>query len=138
MTGTRGTGVTTYVLDAGALIAVERADPTITALLTRVRSGSARLILAEAVVAQAWRTGSGRQARLAALLALKPDRCRSVPLDREAAKSIGRAIGESGHTDVVDVHVAVLTRTFDAVVVTSDRPDLVAVAPEIADRVIDV
>lgn len=130
--------VTTYVLDTGALIAVERGDPTITALLSRVRSGRARLVLPEAVVAQTWRTGSGKQARLAAVLGLKPDRCRSVPLDREAAKSIGRAIAESGHADVVDVHVAVLTRTYGAVVVTSDRHDLLAVAPEVADRIVDV
>lgn len=128
----------TYVLDTGALIAVERADPMMTALLNRVRDGRARLILPEAVVAQAWRTGSGRQARLAALLGLKPDRCRSAPLDRDAAKSIGRAIAESGHADVVDVHVAVLARSHSAVVITSDRADLLAVAPEIADRIVDV
>ncbi len=132
------TDVTTYVLDTGALIAVERADPAITALLTRVRSGRARLALSEAVVAQVWRTGSGRQARLAAVLGLNPDRCLSVPLDREAAKSIGRAIAASGHTDVVDVHVAVLARALGAVMVTSDRHDLLTVAPEIADRVVDV
>jgi len=66
------------------------------------------LVVPDPVVAQVWRGGSGRQARVAALLGLKPERCTTVPLDTEAAKRIGTVIGTSGHADVVDVHVALV------------------------------
>lgn len=127
-----------FVVDTGALIALERADPLMTGLLARVRAGRARLVVSEAVIAQAWCGGSGRQARLAALLRLQSDQCTAVPLDREAGKGIGRAIGASGHPDVVDVHVAILALHHGAVVVTSDRDDVTRVAPELASRILDV
>lgn len=130
--------VQTFAMDTGALIALERADPLMTGILARVRAGRARLVIAEAVVAQVWRGGTGRQARLGALLGLKSDQCTAVPLDREAAKAIGRTIGTYGHTDVVDVHVAILALHHNAVVVTSDRDDVTRVAPELAGRILDV
>lgn len=126
------------MLDTGALIALERADRVMTGLLTRVRAGRARLVIPDAVVAQVWRGGSGRQARLATVLGLKPDYCHAVPLDREAARRIGTAIGASGHADVVDVHVAIVASDHRAVVVTSDRNDLIKVAPGLRDRILDV
>jgi hypothetical protein len=55
-----------YVLDSGALIALEKASPLMTRLLMEVRSGAARVIVPDAVVAQVWRGGIGKQARIAA------------------------------------------------------------------------
>ncbi len=61
-----------YALDTGALIALEKASPLMTRLLMEVRSGAARVIVPDAVLAQAWRGGAGKQARIAALLGLTP------------------------------------------------------------------
>jgi hypothetical protein len=130
--------IPTFVLDTGALIAVERADPRITALLLRVRAGQARLVVPDAVVAQAWRGGSGRQARIVALLGLKPDQLTTAALDTPAAKRIGVTIAECGHSDVVDIHVALLAREKEATVLTSDRADLLRVHPDLAGRIIDI
>lgn len=130
--------IPTFVLDTGALIALERAAPPMTALLARVRAGQARLLIPDAVVAQVWRGGSGRQARMAAMLGLKPEYCTAVPLDTDAAKRIGVMIGISGHSDVVDVHVAIVTADHGAALVTSDRSDLIKIDPGLRDRIVDV
>src|SRR5512139_3185766 len=55
-------------LDAGALIALERNDRRIVALLARARHHGWALVVPEGVVGQVWRDGK-RQARLARLLA---------------------------------------------------------------------
>jgi predicted nucleic acid-binding protein len=126
------------VLDSGALIALERAQPTMTALLMRVRAGDARVLVPDSVIAQVWRGGTGRQARVAALVALKPDHCTRLPLDTRAAKDVGLRIGACGHTDIVDVQVALAAEQHGAGVVTSDREDILTVSPGLADAVVVV
>lgn len=128
----------TFTLDSGALIALERAAPAMTSLLMRVRSGQARLVVPDSVIAQVWRGGTGRQARISALLGLKPERCVTVPLQTAAAKRIGLTIGECGHGDVVDVHVALVARDHDAAVITSDRDDILEVAPDLDKRIVEI
>lgn len=128
----------TFVLDSGALIALERAEPVMTGLLMRVRAGQARLVVPDGVVAQVWRGGMGRQARISALLGLKPERCATVPLETTAAKRVGLAIGECGHTDVVDVHVAMVARDHRAAVITSDRDDILLVDPGLKECIVEV
>lgn len=130
--------VETFVLDSGALIALERSVPMMTGLLMRVRAGNARLVVPDAVVAQVWRGGTGRQARISALLRLKPERCLTVPLETATAKRIGVAMGECGHTDVVDTHVALAARDHHAAVITSDRDDILTVAPDLHERIVKV
>lgn len=130
--------VDAYVLDAGALIALERATAAMTALVSDVRTGRARVIVSDAVLAQVWRTGSGRQSRIAALLGLKAAQCERVPLDTVAAKRIGAVIRACGHSDVVDVHVALVALDREAAVITSDRADILAVDPRLAVRIIDI
>lgn len=132
------TKITITVLDAGALIALERSDPRMIALLVDARAGRVRLILPDAVLARVWRGGSGRQARLASLVGLPEQRCERVPLDTAAARRIGVAIRDSGHTDVVDVHVAHLAGDRGATVVTSDREDLLAVDGRLAAQILDI
>lgn len=107
-------------------------------LLTRAKAGQAQLLVPDAVVAQVWRTGSGRQSRLSVLLGLPSEQCRRLPLDTTAARRIGSAIGTTGHTDVVDVHVALVAIENGAAVITSDRSDLVAVDPRLASRIVDI
>ena len=109
-----------------------------TSLLMRVRSGQARLVVPDSVIAQVWRGGTGRQARISALLGLKPERCVAVPLQTAAAKRIGLPIGECGHGDVVDVHVALVARDHHAAVITSDRDDILKVAPDLQQRIVEI
>jgi predicted nucleic acid-binding protein len=128
--------IATFVLDSGALIGLERAQPELTALLQQVRAGRARVIVPDAVLAQVWRGGTGRQARIAALLGLTPQQCLKVPLETDAAKRIGTAIGRCSHADVVDVHVALLARQHGAAVVTSDPDDLLKIDATLAERLV--
>jgi hypothetical protein len=127
-----------YVLDSGALIAMEKASPLMTRLLMEVRSGAARVIVPDAVLAQVWRGGAGKQARIAALLGLKPEQCATAAIDTDAAKRIGVRIGDCGHADVVDVHVALVADAQQAAVITADRDDILAVSPALAELIIDI
>jgi hypothetical protein len=56
------------VLDSGALVAFERGDRQVAALVEAVRRRKDRVITSSGCVAQGWRDGS-RQAHLARLLA---------------------------------------------------------------------
>lgn len=109
------------VLDAGALIALERGDRTARAYVLLAEHGQVRLSTSAAVVAQVWR-GGARQARLARFLA--SDLVTEVPLDADMSRRIGAAAATLGATDVVDGHVGLLAREFDAVVITSDPRDI--------------
>lgn len=103
-----------YVLDAGALVAIDRDDQTIHRLL---RSAGARRTSC-AVVSQVWRNGA-KQARLA--LALRG--IEVIPLDDDVDRRVGELLRDSGTSDVVDGHLALLARPGDRVV-TSDPGDL--------------
>jgi predicted nucleic acid-binding protein len=110
-----------YVLDAGALIAHERRDPKVTALMQVAAEHRIEMILPSAVLAQVWRDGA-RQAQLAR--ALRNPGLVEAPLDHEDARLIGELLKDSRTTDVVDAHVAVLAHGLRAPVVTSDPGDL--------------
>lgn len=125
-------------LDSGALIALENMDAGAVALLGRVLAGKIQVILPDVVLAQVWRGGSGRQTRIATLIGQPAHRCLRVPLDTLAAKDIGLRIRECGHPDVVDVQVALLGRHYGGAILTSDRADILAVDPTLADQIIDI
>jgi rRNA-processing protein FCF1 len=117
----------TVVLDAGALIAFEKGDRRMVALLEEIRGGKERLLIPAAVLAQVWRDGA-RQARLAALVGHR--RTHVEPLDRVSAKAAGVLCGIAGTTDIVDASVAIAARGAEpSVVVTSDLRDLSRVDP---------
>jgi hypothetical protein len=107
-----------YVLDAGALMAVERDDRRVFALLKAARERTTPIATSAGVVAQVWNDGV-RQARLAIVLR----RCEVVDLTEGAAKLIGPLLRATSTNDVVDAHVALLARPGDSVV-TSDPADL--------------
>jgi len=125
--------VTGLTVDTGGLLALERGDPRVRALLRRAREADLPIAVPAGVVAQAWR-GGPRQARVARLLA---DPVASVPpLDELTARAVGLLSGRSGHPDVVDVHVALHARHAHHAVITSDADDLRAVDPTL--RLIEV
>ncbi len=114
------------VLDAGALIAIERGDRDTAALIEVARRESRAVIVPAGVVGQAWR-GGGRQARLARLL-----NARDVlvePLTDAGARAAGVLCGTAGTTDVVDATVVLIARRFHATVISSDRDDLEVLDP---------
>ncbi len=104
------------VLDAGALVAIDRGDRETNRVLHKARTDGVRTSCA--AVAQVWRDGA-RQARLA--LALKG--IDVVPLDEETDRRIGELLRAAGTADVVDGHVALMVRPGDFVA-TSDIGDI--------------
>ncbi len=118
-------GVATSVLDTGALIAIERGDEQVRAVL-RERVG--RLVIPAAVLAQVWREGA-RQARLAILVASRDTRI--DVLDESAAKAAGVLCGRTGTSDIVDASVVIAARAHRALVVTSDPDDLRKIDPSV-------
>lgn len=113
-------------LDAGALIAIERGDEQVRALLREAVDRRLEVHVVPEVVAQVWR-GGARQARLGALLAARG--VETPAFDGHAAKEVGRLCGASGQTDVVDAHVVWHARSRGHLVVTSDPDDLAALDP---------
>jgi methyl coenzyme M reductase subunit C len=111
------------VLDAGALIAFERGDRRIKAILRTSFAMRARMVVPASVLAQAWRGGPGA-APLARLLGAT----RIDPLVEERAKEIGLRLGERRANDVADAHVVCCAAEFRAAIVTSDPGDLEALA----------
>jgi predicted nucleic acid-binding protein len=118
----------TVVLDAGALIALERRDGRMLALLREIVSARVSAHVPAAVVAQVWR-GSARQHAVVRLL--KAEVVRVHALTESVAYRIGLRLASSSATDVVDVHVALLGRSLGAVVLTSDPEDLKQLEPDL-------
>ncbi len=114
----RGIGA---VLDTGALIAFERNDRAVVAIIAAAVERGDPLLVPAAVVAQAWRDGR-RQVRLARLLG--SDRCTVHVLDDRQARASGQLLGVTRTTDVVDASVAICARDTGLGVVTSDPDDL--------------
>ena len=126
MTTTSKTSVKGLTLDTGALLALERGDSRVRALLRRAQERGLPLSVPAGVVAQAWR-GGPRQARVARLLA--DPSVHVAPLDDMTARAVGLLCGRSGHRDIVDVHVALLAQEQGHTVVTSDPEDLSVIHP---------
>jgi len=106
------------ILDAGALIAIEREERTITRLMQQEVEARRAPITHGGVVGQVWR-GGGRQARLARFLTT----LLVVPLDEELGRSAGALLARTRTTDVVDAAVVLLARDGDWIL-TSDPDDL--------------
>lgn len=109
----------TLVLDAGALVAVERGDRDVMALLKRELLVGRSPVTHGGVVGQVWRGGSGRQAPLARFL----PGVEVVPLDDALGRRAGMLLGRAKRADVVDAAVVLLAADGD-VVLTSDAADL--------------
>jgi hypothetical protein len=118
----------TLVLDAGALIAIERADRDTAAIIEAARQEGRDVIVPAGVVGQVWR-GEGRQVRLARLLNARD--LRVEPLTDGGARAAGVVCGETGTTDVIDASVVLVARRRHATVISSDRADLEVLDPTI-------
>ena len=119
------------VLDAGALVAVDRRDRMIGALLRVLQQHGTPIRVSSAVVGQVWRDGR-KQANLARVLA----GVGTEPLGKDDGKRIGELLALARCSDVVDAHVALMTAAAD-LVLTSDTGDIRALlhARNVAARV---
>lgn len=122
------------VLDAGALIGIDRDDRRVAGLIELGRRAGADLVTVAPVVGQAWRDGA-RQARLARALAMIDVR----PVRLDDAKRAGALLGRADGADVVDALTVLLALPGDQVL-TSDPEDLsrLAAADDVDVRVVAV
>jgi hypothetical protein len=125
--------MTGAVLDAGALIAFERNDRRMVAIVQQARLRGTVLRIPAGVVAQVWRDGR-TQNRLAVLL--RAACCVVEPLDDESARRAGQSLGATGLTDVVDASVVVSARRYGLRIVTSDPNDVRRLDPAVDVTVI--
>lgn len=116
------------VLDAGALIAFERGDARMRALVREALMTGARLVIPAAVLGQVWR-GTARQAPVRALV--KGPTTAVTVLDQVLAEAAGVLCGRAGTSDVIDASVVLVARRERAVVVTCDVGDLRRLDPGI-------
>ena len=108
-------------LDTGALIAFERNDRKVVALLARALEHSYSLAIPAGVVAQTWRDGR-RQARLARLLG--SDEVEIEALDDQRAREAGQLCGVRRSADIVDASAVLCARRRGHRLVTSDPTDM--------------
>lgn len=106
------------MLDAGALVALERNDRPMWARLKVAAASNVEVLVPSTVLAQVWRNAPS-QARLAHALAY----CRIAPFDA-VARTVGELCGASSTADICDAHVAVVAGTSGDVLCTSDVSDL--------------
>ena len=115
-------------LDAGALIALDRNNRHVIALITRAVERGMRVTVPATALAKAIRNPA-RQARLARMV--RQDSTDLVSLDGLDATAVGLLLARSRTADVVDAHVVVCARRAGQAVVTSDPDDLRLIAPEL-------
>jgi hypothetical protein len=108
-------------LDAGALIAFERNDRFVVALLARALQHRYAIAVPAGVVGQVWRDGR-RQVRLARLLASSAVEVET--LDDRRAREAGQLCGVKGTADVIDASVVLCARTHGHRIATSDPEDI--------------
>src|SRR5262249_40178958 len=112
--------------DAGGLIALDRGDRRVLALLARAAELGARVTVPATALAQAMRRPS-QQSRLSRLV--RQPKPALVPLDGPDATQVGILLAKSRTTDVVDAHVVICARRHGEAIVTSDAEDLKRLDP---------
>ena len=121
------------VLDASALIAFERADPRMRALVREALRTGCTLIVPAGVVARVWRDG----ARHVGLKALLSGPTTIVPaLDDIFARAAGVLCGRTGTSDVTAASVVLVARRENAAVVTRDVAALHELDPSLTTHTI--
>ena len=122
-TASQAQGVT---LDAGALIALEKGDRRMIALLQQAVRKRVCLHVPAGVMGQVWRNGA-RQVTLARFF--RSVGVRLEPLDEELARACGELCGAAGTADVIDASVVISARKHGGAILTSDPSDLYKLDP---------
>jgi len=113
-------------LDAGALIAFDRNDRSLVALIARAVEHGCSFAVPAGAVGQSWRNGR-RQARLARFLG-SPEVLVEA-LDDQRAREAGQLCGVTKTRDVIDASVVQCARRHGYRIVTSDPDDMRALDP---------
>jgi hypothetical protein len=108
-------------LDSGALIALERGERRMIALLDSARKEKCSFRIPSGVVGQAWRDGR-TQATLSRFL--RVPEVQVVPLDEYLARFCGELCGFTNTSDVIDASVVIVARQNHDVILTSDVEDM--------------
>jgi hypothetical protein len=111
--------VNALVLDAGALIAIDRDDRDVHKAVRDAHRMGVQVLTNSMAVAQVWRDSKGRQAELAKVLR----GVRVQPVTPDDGRKAGELLEAAGLSDAIDASVALLAETGDRVL-TSDPGDL--------------
>jgi len=106
-------------LDAGALIAYERADPDILQILRVAFHRGVTPTVPAVVLAEVWR-GDRKDARVAWLLKA----CAVEPLDESRARAAGKLRRSTAGAGAIDACIAVGVRERGDAIATSDPDDM--------------
>lgn len=118
---TRARNEAGITLDAGALIALDRGDKRMIALLDRALAQGRHFRVPAGVIGQAWRNGR-IQVNLARFL--RSQEVEVIALDHYLARSCGELCAASGTSDIIDASVVIVARERRDAIVTSDPGDL--------------
>ncbi len=121
------------VLDAGALVAVDRGDRSMIARLAVAQGRGMDLRSNAMVVAQVWRDRQGRQASLARLLRAVDVR----PVVHQDGRRAGVLLCLAGTADAIDATVVLLAVPGDRIL-TSDPDDLTRLVSAAMNRAVVV
>ena len=116
--------MSTLVLDAGALIALERGNRRAWVRLEEAGVAAVAVLVPVGALAQTWR-GYRHQTLLARAL----KKCHEVHFDGQTAREVGELCGRAHTDDVIDASVAITVARASTRgkvdVLTSDRDDIV-------------
>lgn len=121
------------ILDAGALVGVDRNDPDVVHLLRRAQQAGLELRTNPMVVSQVWRDRRGRQANLARLL----QAVKVQPVHDEDGREAGVLLGRAGTADPIDATVVLMAGPGDRIF-TSDPDDLTKLVEAAQSRAVVV
>jgi predicted nucleic acid-binding protein len=118
--------VSGVTFDAGGLIALDRNDRRVLALVARAIERGSRITIPATALAQAIRNPA-RQARLSRLI--RQAATDLIPLNGPDATAVGLLLARTATSDIADAHVVVCAQRAGQAVVTSDAADLRRIAP---------
>ncbi len=121
------------ILDAGALVAVDRDDRAMIARLRVSQQAGLELRSNAMVVAQVWRDRHGRQVNLARLLRAVDVRV----VNQQDGRDAGVLLAAAGTADAIDATVVLLAAPGDRIL-TSDPGDITVLAAAAESRAVIV
>jgi len=122
-----GTKPPQVTLDAGALIAIDRGDRRMLAVLDQIVAEGGCFHVPAGVLGQAWRDGR-RQAILARFV--RGLEVKVVALDDNLSRACGELLASTNTSDVIDASVVIVARRTRDPIFTTDLEDLARLDPK--------
>jgi predicted nucleic acid-binding protein len=116
------------VFDAGGLIALERNDRRVFAILDTALEDGDRIIVPATALAQVIRNPA-RQVRLWRMIQF--DKTEVISLDGSQAQAVGALLPRTSTSDITDAHVVVCAQAAGYAIITSDPLDLERLDPSL-------